>query len=78
MLWDGVDLMLIQIQFEGWTFSMDGKGLLTIHTEGVTLRHKHEGMSPDELKGFAQGWAANHNRMTRDSDLIAAPLPVFQ
>lgn len=74
----GLVLMLVQIQFEGWTFSLDGKGNLTIHTEGTTLRHKHEGMTPDELKGFAQGWAANHNRMTGENNLIPSPPPHFQ
>lgn len=79
LLWIGLVLMLIQIQTdEGWTFSMDRRNNLTIHREGMTLRHQHEGMTPDELKGFAEGWAAAWNHQTRDSDLIAAPMPAFQ
>jgi len=70
--------MLVQIQWEGWTFSLDGKGNLTINANGTTIRHAHKGMTPDELKGFAQGWAAAWNYQTRDSDLVAAHMPAFQ
>jgi hypothetical protein len=69
--------MLIQIQVEGWTFSLDRTGFLTIHTDGKTISHKHNGMTPDELKGFAHGWVASQLYMTRDSELVAAKYPVY-
>jgi predicted phosphodiesterase len=70
--------MLIQMQLDGWTFSLDARKFLTIHGEGSTITHRHEGLTPDELKGFAQGWVAGHTHLTKDSDLRAAPMPAFQ
>jgi len=52
--------MTITIVHGEWTFTLTPKELL-ISGYGMSKTYKHTGMSPDTLKGFAQGWSGYHS-----------------
>ncbi len=68
---------MIQISEDDWTFTLDNRKVLTIHGNGITKTHRHDGMTPDELQGFAKGWAAHALMLSVNSDVDQDRYPVY-
>lgn len=68
---------MIQIQEGGWTFTLDNRKVLTISGHGITKNHRHDGMTADQLHGFALGWAAHTMMVTTNSDVDQDRYPIY-
>lgn len=68
---------MIQVKQDGWTFTLNDQKVLVIHGEGITKTHRHNGMTADELVGFAHGWSAHHKMVTSDNPLQEQKYPVY-
>jgi|WetSurMetagenome_2_1015567.scaffolds.fasta_scaffold1543100_1 hypothetical protein len=68
---------MIQITEEGWTFTLDNRKVLTIHGQGMTKTYRHDGMTPDQLQGFAKGWVGHALMVSVNADIDQDKYPVY-
>lgn len=52
-------MSVIIVQEQGWEFNLT-PGSLIIKGFGLRLESTHSGLTPDQIYGFALGWAAFH------------------